>query len=109
MKSKKWKQLELFEISPEEMKYLTMISEMKIMMDEFSQQKLELLELKSDLIVYKDDLINAIKNITFPDDEEIISQNWASEEYTPFHLDNIQEIENQLDNEEGPNEDDMIH
>ena len=108
MKSKKWKQLELFEISPEEMKYLTMISEMKIMMDEFSQQKLELLELKSDLIVYKDDLINAIKNITFPDDEEIISQNWASE-YTPFHLDNIQEIENQLDNEEGPNEDDMIH
>ena len=53
-------------------------------------------------------MINAIKNITFPDDEEIISQNWASE-YTPFHLDNIQEIENQLDNEEGPNEDDMIH
>ena len=105
MKSKKWKQLELFEISPEEMKYLTMISDMKIMMDDFSQQKLELLELKNDLLAFKDDLINAIKNITFPDDAEIISHKWSVD----HTLEKIQETENQLGNEEGPNKDDMIH
>ena len=52
MRSKEWKQLELFEISPEEMKLLTLIRDMKIMMDDFSREKLELLELKSDLLVH---------------------------------------------------------
>ena len=105
MRSKEWKQLELFEISPEEMKLLTMIRDMKIMMDDFSQQKLELLELKSDLLAYKDGLINAIKNITFPDDVEIVSHKWS----TSHNLERIQETENRLDNEEWPSEDDMIH
>jgi|ETN02SMinimDraft_4_1059925.scaffolds.fasta_scaffold167654_2 hypothetical protein len=105
MRSKEWKQLELFEISPEEMKLLTLIRDMKIMMDDFSREKLELLELKSDLLVHKDDLINAIRNITFPDDAENFSHEWP----TNHTLERIQETENQLDSEEGPNGDDTIH
>ena len=98
MSFKKWEQLELFDISLEEMKFLAMKKDMKIMINDFTQLKHELIELK-------DTLVNILKSISFPDEQ--IFNDYDCQENREFH--EIQETRQLLDTEEGPKEDDTIH
>lgn len=98
MQTKKNNQLELFDISLEEMKFLALIKEMRMMMRNFSQLKYELIELK-------DTLVNFLKSIPFHDEQ--IVNDYAGPKDHKFH--EILETRHLLDNEDGPNENDTVH
>ena len=99
-------QLELFHLSPEERKFLEMIRDLNAIKDDFMMLKIELLEIKSDMV----ETVDRIKNIEILESEIAILRGYEEEsKFLEQH--DLPEIPNSEDtyNSDGPTEDDIVH